>query len=201
MTTRKLAAVLGVAVALTLVGAAGAQAALVRWWVTPPTGELTPGTPLTVGTAAKIRITESTGTIGKCVIKDLEVVENPLSTTLNGLDRMTAFGGACKGYPWPCTTTETASIIGTSLPWASVLTEPALGVYGDSFSGVTIEVKCPGSGASAVYTASLFEPQVLVNKLKFTLANNALKSGIHEIHFVGIDKLIPTGGYTKIKAK
>ena len=52
MTTRKLAAIFGMVVALTLVGTAGAQAALVRWWVTPPTGELTPGTPLTVGTEA-----------------------------------------------------------------------------------------------------------------------------------------------------
>ena len=201
MTTRKLAAIFGMVVALTLVGTAGAQAALVRWWVTPPTGELTPGTPLTVGTEAKMLVSESSGAIGKCVLKDLEVVENPLSTTLNGIDKMTAFGGACKGYPWPCTTAETASILGIGLPWASVLTEPSAGIYGDSFSGVSIEVKCPGSGASTVYTASLFEPQVLVNKLKFTLANNALKSGIHEIHFVGIDKLIPTGGYTKIKAK
>ncbi len=199
--TRKLGAIFGVAMALALVGAAGAQAAPVRWWVSPPTGELTPGTPLTVGTEAKLLITENTGALGKCVIKDLEVVENPLSSTLSGVDKMTAFAGSCSRYPWPCTTSETASVNGTGLSWPSVLTEPSLGKYGDSFSGVSIEFKCSISGLSAVYTASLFEPQVLTNKLKFTFTNNALKSGIHEIHFQGNDKLIPTGGFTKIKAK
>jgi len=201
MRSRKLLASLTLTAALSLVAAAGAQAATVRWWVAPPVGELTAGTPLTVGTEAKLKIIENTGAIGKCVIKDIEVVENPLSAVASGVDQMTVFVGACKRYPYPCTTTETASVLGFSLPWPSELTEPGLGIYADSFSGVAIEFRCTGSGLSAVYTASLFEPQVLPNKLVFTLANNSLKFGIHVIHFVGKDKLIPTGGFTKIKAK
>ncbi|HXB14590.1 MAG TPA: hypothetical protein VNV44_02480 [Solirubrobacteraceae bacterium] len=201
MSIRKLTAALAVALTLSLVAVAGAQASVVRWWVAPPVGELTPGTPLTVGTAAKLKITENTGAIGKCVIKDVEVVENPASSTLSGVDQMTAFTGLCKQYPYPCTTSETVSVSGVGLPWPSVLTEPSAGVFADSFSGVAIEFKCQSSGATAIYTASLFEPRVLTNKLVFTFANNALKFGIHEIHFMGVDKLIPTGGFTKIRAK
>ncbi len=193
MTIRKLAAIAALATTLSIAAAAAAQASVVRWWVKPPAGygELTPGTPETLNSAAKLIITQNTGALGKCVFKDIETIENPLSATASGVDDMTLFVGSCKRYPWPCTTTETASAVGTGLPWPSVLTEPALGIFADSFSGVSIEFKCSGSGASAVYTASLFEPEVLPNNLKFTFANNKLKSGVHEISFSGNDKVKP----------
>ncbi len=201
MSTRRFTAAIVVALVVSLAGAAGAQAFPPRWWVAPPAGELTPGTPLTVTTAAKLKITENTGAVGPCVFKDVEVVENPTTSTLPGVDQMTVFAGSCKKYPYPCTTTETSTVSGVGLSWPSVLTEPSAGIFGDSFSGVALEFKCLGSGLSGVYVSSLFEPQVLTNKLVFTFTNNALKLGTHEIHFMGTDKLIPTGGFTKIKAK
>lgn len=202
MGIRKLTVIAALAATLSIVAAAAAHASVVRWWVKPPAGygELAPATPVTVGTAAKLAITENTGAIGKCVIKDLEVIENPLSTAASGVDQMTAFAGVCKRYPWPCTTTEKASLSGVGLSWPSVLTEPTVGIYADAFSGVSIEFTCSGSGASAVYTAVLFEPEVLPNKLVFTFSNNLFKSGVHEFSFIGKDKLIPVG-YKKVKAQ
>lgn len=202
MRIRKLMAILALVASLSIAGAATAHASVVRWWVNPPAAyaELPAGTPVTVATAATLAITENTGAIGKCTIKDIEIIENPASSTASGIDKMTVFAGSCKKYPWPCTTKETASLIGTGLPWPSVLTEPMPGVYADAFSGVSIEFKCSKSGAVETYTASLFEPEVLPNTLKFTLTNNLFKAGVHEFRLIGNDKLKPVG-FKKVEAK
>ncbi len=180
------------AVMASLAAASAAQGAVVRWWVKPPAayGELAPATPVQVTSVAHLLITENTGAVGKCVFKDSDTVENPASTTASGTDKMTLFAGSCKRYPWPCTTTETVQMNGgSSLPWASVLTEPSAGIYDDAFTAAAFEVKCVTSSLTALYTETLMEPEVLPNELKFTFTNNGFKSGTHEFHFQGSDKL------------
>jgi len=180
------------------VAAAAPAAAFPIWEIKPPAtwAPLAANTPQPASISAGTIKIKIDGKANACGLKGGAAAEN---TGGHGYLRTEGVNGGCTG---PTGNTECTPASNLQFRFKNWEAELVGAVFARSTTPTEIEVKCavgaPGP-AIGVYTGVL-EPEVKPNILRFTGApSGTLTLGAHTLNLVGLMKLVPTVGATKLR--
>lgn len=203
----KRAAIVAALCSACMAAAPAAAQALPDYWEVYKAGwaKLALATPIPVATSAT-SIGMAGDVSGKgfkvsCTLSDSETIENE-TISEEGIDSMSAFTMSCGGpgalSVHPCVAGEAFTLTGKKLPWPSEL----YGTLYDAFENVELEVTCLSSGTTALYHSPghLWTPKVVSGGLVSSATSGTFKNSPGNwFQLDGTDKMVPGGGYTKVR--